>query len=262
MPLLVCSGCLRTIDEWHAFYDLVQQNEKHLKTAKSEENLDLVTEDLKNDIETRPGNYTVFCIGQVDEKEVEIPDSQSFQEDLEDVDWTEEEATDGFVMLEDVGTVVGVEHAEVNASWKLQDEVHEQTDEQQQSSRANKTRSKAKRTKSRPSLDFLTQRDKQDELIRQFLSLDCDLCSVSVDTFEDLLAHYKTRHNNAQGYIKCCQKTFKRRYVLLEHVKVTPMGRTTEPKSSLKRLISVASESGPVRVSTVPEALQHEAASG
>lgn len=64
------------------------------------------------------------------------------------------------------------------------------------------------------------QRDAEDELIRQTLSLNCDICPNTSATFEERLVHYKDMHSDAHGYVKCCGKEFKKRTLLLDHAKL------------------------------------------
>ena len=49
--------------------------------------------------------------------------------------------------------------------------------------------------------------------------LECDLCGETGPNFQKLRQHFKEKHK-ARGYIKCCERKFYRRYVLVEHIRM------------------------------------------
>ncbi|XP_035787906.1 zinc finger protein 845-like [Anopheles albimanus] len=53
--------------------------------------------------------------------------------------------------------------------------------------------------------------------IAEYVSLECELCLMSLDSFIQLQIHYREAHNTA-GYVRCCNKQFFRRYLLLDHI--------------------------------------------
>lgn len=63
------------------------------------------------------------------------------------------------------------------------------------------------------------QRELDNELIRQTVSLLCTDCGQSYDTLEDLLMHYRHVHKKDAALI-CCDREFRARNKLLNHVKL------------------------------------------
>ncbi|KAL9921407.1 transcription factor grauzone-like [Glossina fuscipes fuscipes] len=57
-----------------------------------------------------------------------------------------------------------------------------------------------------------------DEEIAKFMSLHCELCSVEIANFTALRNHMVAEHN-IKGYVRCCNKKFSKRFLLLEHIR-------------------------------------------
>jgi hypothetical protein len=53
--------------------------------------------------------------------------------------------------------------------------------------------------------------------MRKFADMACDLCGEDFTTMADAMGHYRTVHRTT-GYLKCCDKKFKKRCRLLDHV--------------------------------------------
>lgn len=51
------------------------------------------------------------------------------------------------------------------------------------------------------------QRRKNDELLREYMSMFCDRCDVKLNTFEEAIKHHKDSHDES-GYLMCCGKKF------------------------------------------------------
>nr|XP_019533176.2 transcription factor grauzone [Aedes albopictus] len=58
----------------------------------------------------------------------------------------------------------------------------------------------------------------EDELIRKYCSLGCELCDFVGATFSKLQVHYKNAHDGAQGFAVCCTRKFSKKSRLYEHV--------------------------------------------
>ena len=56
-----------------------------------------------------------------------------------------------------------------------------------------------------------------DKRIRSTACMFCDLCSAPLENLREAKTHYKKYHNT-DGYIMCCERKFKQRCRLLEHV--------------------------------------------
>lgn len=62
------------------------------------------------------------------------------------------------------------------------------------------------------------ERDIQDQRIREFFTMECDICSdIKFETFVCASRHYRKVHN-IDGYLICCGKKYRRRCRLLEHM--------------------------------------------
>lgn len=55
------------------------------------------------------------------------------------------------------------------------------------------------------------------EKIMQFAVMSCDLCEAPFDSVDQVLIHYRKVHKT-EGYFKCCDKQFKKRSKLLDHI--------------------------------------------
>ncbi|XP_065366264.1 transcription factor grauzone-like [Calliphora vicina] len=49
--------------------------------------------------------------------------------------------------------------------------------------------------------------------------LECDICGETSTNFQQLRQHFKEQHKT-RGYIKCCERKFHRRYVLVDHIRL------------------------------------------
>ncbi|KAM7350078.1 uncharacterized protein ACRADG_008758 [Cochliomyia hominivorax] len=59
-----------------------------------------------------------------------------------------------------------------------------------------------------------------DAFIRQWKSeLECDICEETASNFDQLRIHFKEKHNT-KCYIKCCERKFFRRYLLVNHIQL------------------------------------------
>lgn len=57
----------------------------------------------------------------------------------------------------------------------------------------------------------------QNQKIKDFYKMECDLCNTKLETFNDVNKHFLETHNQ-KGYIKCCNKKLLRRNKLLNHM--------------------------------------------
>uniref|UniRef100_A0A182QFC4 C2H2-type domain-containing protein n=1 Tax=Anopheles farauti TaxID=69004 RepID=A0A182QFC4_9DIPT len=56
-----------------------------------------------------------------------------------------------------------------------------------------------------------------DQMIKEFFTLECEICSEPLESFPLLLDHYREVHDT-RGYVRCCDKQFFRRYILVDHI--------------------------------------------
>lgn len=64
----------------------------------------------------------------------------------------------------------------------------------------------------------IQKRSEEDEKIRNFYNLKCDVCGHVSLTFIQLRAHYRIQHNIRRGYVKCCNRKMVHRGALQEHI--------------------------------------------
>lgn len=57
------------------------------------------------------------------------------------------------------------------------------------------------------------------ELLQHF-KLDCDICAIPMNDFNELGKHFKRLHREEQVYIRCCNKKIQRKYWIVEHLQV------------------------------------------
>ncbi|XP_035788067.1 transcription factor grauzone-like isoform X2 [Anopheles albimanus] len=62
-----------------------------------------------------------------------------------------------------------------------------------------------------------SKQNEDDQRIKEFYNLDCELCSAKLENLAILQAHYRRKHE-IKGYIRCCDKLFYRRFQLLDHM--------------------------------------------
>lgn len=53
-----------------------------------------------------------------------------------------------------------------------------------------------------------------DELIRKFCKMECDICTQPLDTHSEALDHF---HNKNNGYLICCNKKYFKYSILKQH---------------------------------------------
>lgn len=88
--------------------------------------------------------------------------------------------------------------------------------------KAKRQRKGKRKTNTRVSVDgrkrATNQRmEEENQQIRDFFSMNCDLCETTFLTINDATIHYKRTHNKS-GYLKCCDKKFYQRCLVLEHI--------------------------------------------
>lgn len=70
---------------------------------------------------------------------------------------------------------------------------------------------------SRSSISSMPLDSADDQRIRERANMYCEICHFLLDSLRDAKAHYKTAHG-LEGYIVCCERKFKQRCRLVEHV--------------------------------------------
>lgn len=57
----------------------------------------------------------------------------------------------------------------------------------------------------------------EDNLIREYFKMECQLCPTKFDKFRSVKQHYRTAHK-MNGYLFCCRKKFFKRIRVLDHI--------------------------------------------
>ncbi|XP_035780598.1 transcription factor grauzone-like [Anopheles albimanus] len=57
----------------------------------------------------------------------------------------------------------------------------------------------------------------EDERLKQFYAMACEICSVELKSFQLLQRHCREAHNQ-RGYVECCNQKFFRRFKLIDHL--------------------------------------------
>lgn len=75
----------------------------------------------------------------------------------------------------------------------------------------------------KPTTSTFSERDRldaeADQKLRDMVEVKCYLCNLPFDTFREVNKHFSETHPSYKfGFLKCCGKSFERRYLLLEHI--------------------------------------------
>ena len=97
--------------------------------------------------------------------------------------------------------------------------------------------------KSKFDLQYFSENDTaDDQRIRETANMLCDLCSIPLESLRDAKSHFKHAHQ-IEGYLMCCNRKFRQRCRLVEHVNThynysypCPIcGKTFDSKSYLSK---------------------------
>lgn len=64
-----------------------------------------------------------------------------------------------------------------------------------------------------------SKRAAEDQQIRDFFKMSCDICRLNFQTMREAMRHYRKNHQQA-GYLVCCEKKFFRRCLALDHIRL------------------------------------------
>lgn len=57
-----------------------------------------------------------------------------------------------------------------------------------------------------------------DQFITENFDMTCDHCDVKFITFQNARQHYKDKHNENDGYLKCCGKKLRQLWMVQDHI--------------------------------------------
>uniref|UniRef100_A0A182QTF6 C2H2-type domain-containing protein n=1 Tax=Anopheles farauti TaxID=69004 RepID=A0A182QTF6_9DIPT len=195
LPVRVCARCQQTVSDFHAYSQQVQANQEQLLQTTTKDDAPQPVETIKVE--------PLYSIDFLDTETLEEPPRS-----IECVDVKNE----------------SLESDDLSASEQDFDE----SSDGEAITTTRKCRFKAKvRPRGRPaklktkdkSESSLALQQEKDETIKNFFTLECEICSSPLEDFSQLQDHYHQKHDT-RGYIRCCNKQFFHRYTLLNHIAV------------------------------------------
>ncbi|EAT34176.1 AAEL013562-PA [Aedes aegypti] len=189
LPSSICAHCLFKIDDFHEFTETVRQNQEQLKAREAI---------LAQNIKVEP------TVANEDPAEVKEPSiaikSETFNDEppVETIP-VQVEHGEARVVSVDSNQCIVQSHQDETLQFKIEFEEPE-----------------IPRDKESP-VEEIDKTEKEDRLIREFFSLNCETCSESFDSFSQLKQHTTVVHDK-KLVIRCCNKDLTRRYYVLDHI--------------------------------------------
>lgn len=176
----VCKRCWTLTDSFHQLYELVQRSEANL-TNNAFVNDTHISDDDKNDVWLNSPKPPTGNESIVDDLVCKLEVKQEQEEESDSSACSSKSSSSG---------------------------------------RAKKSRAKHK-TKGVVTAEERKRRDErleqENQQIRDFFSMNCEMCELKFRTVNEASLHYKRKHNKA-GYLTCCGRKFFRRCMALEHI--------------------------------------------
>ncbi|XP_039444164.1 transcription factor grauzone-like [Culex pipiens pallens] len=69
-----------------------------------------------------------------------------------------------------------------------------------------------------PTIRQVPENSKDDALIEAFYKMDCELCDYTGSSYLDLRVHFQKSHREEGFFITCCNRRFKTKYHIVEHI--------------------------------------------
>ncbi|XP_055689565.1 transcription factor grauzone-like [Lutzomyia longipalpis] len=208
-PQNICMTCCEKLTEFHGFYSTVKSTEATLvglcgarKTSEGSEEVSIEMEEKfipNNEIVERRDSENPPNFSEEDfpiKVKVEISEDPDEQERL----------------LDDMSAVEEVESKPRRLPVKTRKQ------KRSQKVRKQKIPSKLNALQSPPATIASKKKVSMDTLIKTFVKLSCEFCSMEFPIFEKLKRHYRDEHDT-EGYVMCCSIRFENRERLLEHVR-------------------------------------------
>ncbi|KFB44561.1 AGAP005481-PA-like protein [Anopheles sinensis] len=193
LPTQVCQGCQTTVTDFYTYSQQVQANQEQLAIEIDQKVEITPVESVK----IEPTTSIDFLDTENAEQTVEPSESVLVKNEPSEGEKTE---SDDYID-------------------SFSDE--EFTNSRQKRGRPNRKAKRAYKTKSKvkPEADSLAKQQEKDQRIKDFFTLECEVCSAPLEDFAQLQEHYQQVHGT-RGYIRCCNKQFFHRYTLLDHIAV------------------------------------------
>ncbi|XP_050101601.1 transcription factor grauzone-like [Anopheles aquasalis] len=211
LPSRVCDECFRKVDE---FYDYAQEVRK-AQTLLIEE--DKETQVQFVDIQ--------LAVEKNDERNEEYSSSHLYEDTIDGTDDIREDCLEQSINDdEDLVQLKSKEYEKDNDESGEDDEAcqDEQLDDKThlsalESSKADAVDPKLEDPKKRSMKQKSARIREEDERLKQFYSMTCEICSVQLKSFLLLQRHCREVHNQ-RGYVECCDRKFYRRFKLIDHL--------------------------------------------
>ncbi|XP_058059583.1 zinc finger protein 62 homolog [Anopheles bellator] len=243
LPTNACRNCAEIIDNFIAFRQKVKSNQDYLNSLMVE-NVDLkaygslesLTESVNssqdmeavhsenNDllppisVSVASRSFEIVYLPLVEHEEVTTSTSPTFAEVLLPVE-------DEIKMFGDQSDVQSDTDEAPDSPMLQSDETDLNDSTKKRKSKMWKARGRPRKQCSSSSLSAVgidkrkrqnfTEQDEQ--RLKDFYKLVCEICETISDSFSDLLAHYRKEHKT-EGFVRCCDAKFKFKTMALQHV--------------------------------------------
>ncbi|XP_052872911.1 zinc finger protein OZF-like [Anopheles cruzii] len=219
LPTNACGNCAGTIDNFIGFRQKVRTNQDYLYSLKVEEGPNgavSLSQDVKaalsENIDQLPStSIPTHCLEVTYDSVKELEGGNNSTAGVASVN-------DEVVVKKELSSDEDI----VCNSPTIQSDNEDSSDPLSE----RKKKAKRGRPRSRRSSSPLVAADKQrrrkatqedEQRLKDFYHLACEVCETVSESFSDLLAHYRTEHNTG-GFVRCCDRTFKKKYLALEHL--------------------------------------------
>ncbi|XP_058830505.1 transcription factor grauzone-like [Topomyia yanbarensis] len=229
LPNYVCKQCCTIVGDFYRFSEMVQQNQKYLRSLivpDSEVKLDPSGEEDHSD--NKSALILEVKIEPEVQAEVMITEQTEWAEGRTNLDDDDDEG-DG---EDDCGGADSGDDSEEDEDWKPGDrnepEVRKEMAivkvKRKYTRRSPRKSKKAKKESGHdPSKEYRSKPKKEieeeDKQILEYFKFACELCHETTVTFIELRKHFREKHEQ-KGYHRCCNKKLFKRCHLLEHIQV------------------------------------------
>ncbi|XP_035904468.1 zinc finger protein 26-like [Anopheles stephensi] len=201
LPEQVCQQCESTVSEFYTYSQQVQANQKQLRLASGTGN----TSKSAASIKVEP------------DLQIELLQREPSEEPL---------GIECVVVKEEFGKNISPEESEPESECSfVGDDGDGDDDDGDDDAITTRRRGRGRRSAAgdrkanNSTKDQKARLQEKDEKIKEFYTLECEICSILLDNFVQLQEHYQLVHDT-RGYLRCCNKQFFHRYTLLDHIAV------------------------------------------
>ncbi|ETN66522.1 hypothetical protein AND_001688 [Anopheles darlingi] len=210
LPSRVCDECFRRVDEFYEYAQEVRKAQVVLLDEKDKEtqvqfvDIQLPIE-KNNDRDEEHSSVPLYEVTIDGIREDYLEHSVNEDEDLVHLKSEEDEKDDN----DESG-----EEAEANREEQPDDNNHLSAVERVTTDGGEP---KLEEGKKRSMKQKSARIREEDERLKQFYSMTCEICSVQLKSFLLLQRHCREAHNQ-RGYVECCNQKFYRRFKLIDHL--------------------------------------------